>query len=179
MYTITQDAFRRMIDVAPIRLRMKREVRFVTSVANFDEETWERSELVTITDRSGNKGVLLLEADDRSVYLVSYELKQGMMSSAGKAQPIICDFCRTWQTGSRSGSITLEKPGRNRGSITFLCCADLQCSQHVRSLTEASRTSRAQLREDMNTDQRIERLKMRVHEIAHILGLSSVGIDEL
>ena len=157
MRQLTSELFQKLLEQAPIRPRVKREVRFVSSVTGMDDGQWAATELIAISDRAGNKGVLVFEADDEQVFLASYELKRGITSSTGKAQPIICDFCRTWQTGSRSGSITLDKPGRDAGSITFLCCADLQCSRHARSLTDAAKTSRSQLREDLTDEQRVER----------------------
>lgn len=179
MLSLTQNTFQDLLNRAPLRARMKREVRFASSVAHLAEDEWAQTELLAISDRSGNRGVLLLQAGSDEIYMASYELKHGLTSSTGRAQPIICDFCRTWQTGSRSGSITLEKPGRDNGSITFLCCADLQCSRHVRSLTGAAKTSRSQLREDMTSEQRVERLLQRIQEISNILGLEPLHIEPL
>lgn len=176
MQKITQETFQRLLDEAAIKPRIKREVRFTTSVAHLDDEAWERTEILPITDRAGNKGVLLLQFDEQNMYAVPYEISRGITSSTGKAQAIICDFCRTWQTGSRSGGVTLQKPGRDTGSITFLCCADLACSQHVRNLTNASRTSRSQLREDMDNDQRVTRLKNRLEEISGLLRLVPIEL---
>lgn len=176
MLLITQESFQDLLNQAPIRAKAKREVRFASSAAQLSENEWADRELVAVTDRSGNKGILLMYAGPESVYLTSYELSQGITSSNGRAQPIICDFCRTWQTGSRSGSITLARPGRDTGAITFLCCADLLCSRHVRNLTSAAKTSRSQLREDMTNEQRIERLVRRTEEIAHVLGLAPFSV---
>jgi hypothetical protein len=170
MRKITQELFQTLLDGASIRPRIKREVRFTTSVAHLDDESWARTELLPIADRAGNKGILLMQQGEQ-ICMVAYEISRGITSSTGKAQPIICDFCRTWQTGSRSGSITLYKPGRDAGSISFLCCADLECSKHVRNLTSAARTSRAQLREDIDNDQRVARLKQRLQEVSELLGL--------
>ncbi len=171
MQAFTQESFQDLLVHAPLRARIKREVRFTSSVGHLAEDEWGQTELLSVSDRAGNKGVLLLQANEDAVYAASYELKTGLTSSTGKAQSIICDFCRTWQTGSRSGSITIDKPGRDNGSIAFLCCADLQCSRHVRSLTSASKTSRSQLREDMTTEQRVDRLLRRIQEISTMLGL--------
>lgn len=176
MQKLTQEVFQQVIDMAGIKPRIKREVRFTTSVAHLDDETWERTELLPIVDRAGNKGVLLFQIEVGEMFAVSFELSRGLTSSTGKAQAIICDFCRTWQTGSRSGSITLKKAGRETGSITFLCCADLECSRHVRNITSAAKTSRSQLREDIDTDQRISRLKHRLEEVASQLGISPVAL---
>lgn len=172
MRKITAEQFQALLAKALIKPRIKREVRFANSVSHLDDNAWAQTEILPISDRAGNKGILLLKADDDSVFMASYELSRGITSSTGKAQPIICDFCRTWQTGSRSGSITLDKPGRDTGSISFLCCADLECSKHVRNLTSASKTSRSQLREDMTPEQRIARLEGRIQEISSLLGLT-------
>lgn len=140
------------------------------TVGDFSDEEWAKTELLGVPDRSGNKGVLLLD-DGANLYAAGYELSRGIVSASGKAQPIICDFCRTWQTGTRSGSITLTKPQRDSGSITFLCCADLLCSRHVRNETNAAKTSRAQLREDMSNEERQARLQQRIAEISRVVGL--------
>lgn len=176
MYTLTQEVFQRLLDQAPLRPRVKREVRFMKSISQLSEDDWAETELLAISDKAGNRGVLVLQVHEAEVYLASYALSRGLVSSTGKAQPIICDFCRTWQTGSRSGSITLDKPGRDAGSITFLCCADLQCSRHVRNLTAAAKTSRSQLREDMTSEQRVERLKQRIEEVGALLGLTPLAL---
>ncbi len=172
MRKLTQETFHQLLEQTTIRPRVKREVRFMSSAAHLSDDDWAETELLAISDKAGNKGVLVLQAPDEAFYATSYELSRGLTSSTGKAQPIICDFCRTWQTGSRSGSITLAKPGRNTGSITFLCCADLLCSRHVRNLTSAAKTSRSQLREDMTNEQRVERLKQRIEEISGLLQLA-------
>lgn len=140
-----------------------------------DDEAWAQTELIPISDRAGNKGVFVMEYGGH-LYATAYEISRGITSSTGKAQPIICDFCRTWQTGSRSGSITLQKLGRNSGSITFLCCADLLCGQHVRNLTSAAKTSRSQLREDMTIEQRVVRLEQRLKEVSTLLGLEALNL---
>jgi len=179
MRIITPELFQKLLDASAIRSRIKREVRFATAVAAMQDDDWTTTELIAIGDRSGNKGVLILEDDEANLYPAGYEISRGMTSSSGKAQPIICDFCRTWQTGSRSGSVTIHKPGRDTGSISFLCCADLQCSRHVRNLTEASKTSRAQMREDMDNEHRIARLQRRIKEITTVLGIEPINSRDL
>ncbi len=178
MRILSPELFQQVINATVIRPRIKREVRFATATTQLSDEDWHTTELLAISDRAGNKGILLLEDIDNNLYAAGYEVSRGITSSNGKAQPIICDFCRTWQTGSRSGSVTLHKPGRDAGSISFLCCADLQCSRHVRNLTPASKTSRSQLREDMDNDQRVARLRTRIKEIAGQLGIQPY-VDDL
>ncbi|HWT40261.1 MAG TPA: FBP domain-containing protein [Dongiaceae bacterium] len=177
MKQITAEQFHVLLEATRIKPRVRREVRFAASTAALSPEDWEKTELLAVSDKAGNKGVLVMQAQEDEVYLTSYELSRGITSSTGKAQPIICDFCRTWQTGSRSGSITLARPGRDTGSVAFLCCADLHCSRHVRNLTSAAKTSRAQLREDMTNEQRAERLQRRIEEICKIVGLMPLPIE--
>lgn len=177
MRKITQDLFQQILDESAIKPRAKREVRFASSAAGMDDAIWEQTELIPISDRSGNKGVLLMESGGK-LYATSYEISRGITNRTGKAQPIICDFCKTWQTGSRSGSITLQKPGRDTGSIAFLCCADLLCSQHVRNLTSAAKTSRSQLREDLSDEQRVARLSRRLEEVCGLLGLQPLSVGK-
>ncbi len=175
MKQLTQDEFNEVMNQASIRPRVKREVRFSQSTSAISGEQWHETELLAVSDRAGNKGVLLLDSGD-ALYAAAYELSRGITSSNGKAQPIICDFCRTWQTGSRSGSVTLIKPVRDSGSVTFLCCADLECSRHVRNLTSAAKTSRSQLREDMSSDERVERLRRRIQDISELIGLTPIHL---
>ncbi len=172
MKILTHEIFNRLVAEAEnIKPRLKRELRFVTSVSRMADEDWLNAELVAVTSRDGNKGVLLLSPDE-SVYVLPYELSRGLASRlTGRAQPIICDFCRTWQAGSGAGSISFRKDKRSINSVSFLCCADLRCSWHVRSKTNASRTSRAQLREDMTDEQRAARLMRRLQQLVLDLGL--------
>ncbi len=176
MQKISHETFQALMVQASIRPKLRREVRFMQAVASLSDEDWSNTELLAIADRSGNKGVLLLD-DGQNVYAAAYEVSRGLVSASGKAQPIICDFCRTWQTGTRSGSVTLTKPVRGSGSVTFLCCADLHCSRHVRNLTSAAKTSRSQLREDMTVDERVARLRGRISEISQVVGLVPVDVQ--
>lgn len=172
MRKLTQESFDTVLQNAGIRARTRNEVRFHKYVDTMSAQDWEETELLAVTDRTEAKGVLLFSFDD-AVYATPYEISRGITSKTGRAQAIICDFCRTWQTGSRSGSITFTKDKRAGRSISFLCCADLQCSQHVRTKTGASKTSRAQLREDLSDEQRVERLKARLKEMVERLNLTA------
>jgi flavoprotein len=113
---------------------------------------------------------------DDDIYIVPYEISKGIVSrQTGRAQPIICDFCRTWQAGSGAGNISFQKDKRSLSSVGFLCCADLQCSSHARTKTQASLISRAQLREDITNERRVERLKIRLRQIIAELQLEPVS----
>ncbi len=151
--------------------RLKRELRFATSTADISDAQWENAEFIPVTDRTGTRGVLLVQPDD-TVFVLPYTLKFGLTSSTGRAQAIICDLCRTWQVGVRSGSITFAKDRRASRAVSYLCCGDLLCSRHIRNQTATAKTSRSQLREDLTIEQRIERLKSRLRLIIAEVGLS-------
>jgi hypothetical protein len=174
MRFITQEQFNDLIKIATnIKPRTKRALRFVASTTTINDEGWEELELVSITDRTGTKGVLLLEPD-ANIFVIPYELSSGSSDHTGRTSPIICDFCKTWQGGSNAGRITFHKDLRSNNSVTFLCCADLGCSNHVRTKTNASIRSRVQLRETLTNQQRVERLKDRIRMLISDMGLEPV-----
>ena len=175
MKKLDLEQFNALLAAAPIKPRVKREVRFVASTEGMSDTDWDETELLAVADRSGNKGVLLISIES-GLYLLPYELSRGITSKTGRAQPIICDFCRTWQTGSRSGSIIFPKE-RGTKAVGFLCCADLECSRHVRSKTTAAKTSRSQLREDLNDAQRVERLQNRLQEVVARLEAAPISLE--
>jgi hypothetical protein len=163
MKKISLEEFNDLLVSSALKPRLIKELRFVASSDAISDETWLDAEMVSITDRSGRKGVLVIDTEGTR-HLLPYELQRGIASNlTGRAQPIICDLCRTWQTGSRAGSITF--PVSKQRTITYLCCADLQCSAHVRSKTSAAKTSRSQLREDMTTEERVARLRTRLDRL--------------
>jgi hypothetical protein len=173
MKKLTLTEFNEALASTAINPRLKNELRFVTSTENISDEEWAERELLAVTDRNGNKGVLLISLDDK-FYIVPYEMKTGITSSStGRAQSVICDFCQTWQYGNKAGSISFA---RNRtSSVSYLCCADLKCSMHVRNKTKEAKVSRSQLREDLSIDQRIERLKARMKR--YIADLPDEALD--
>lgn len=165
MQVLKADQFTELIAQAVIKPRLRRELRFQAAAAKLADDEWEYTELFAVSDRTGRRGVLIVQPDDEP-HVVTYDLTQGAAArTTGRAQPIICDFCRTWQRGSNAASITLTPDYRIGASTTFLCCADLDCSRHVRTLTSAAKMSRAQLREDLDDDGRILRLRRRLNEI--------------
>lgn len=176
MRAVTQDQFQELCKQAGIRKALYKDVRF-NAVANaIDDETWRLSEIVAIPDRTKMKGILLVDCRD-TLWCVPYELSQRLVDSSGRAQSVICDFCRTWQTGGNAGRISFQRPGATLRTVSFLCCADLACSRHVRGLTSAARVSRAQLREDITTERRVERLREQLFTIMTDLEASYVAIE--
>ena len=176
MKVFTQEQFYAIIQQqSRIRPRLRRELRYVASTAAMTDSDWRELELLPITDRTGNKGVLFLQPDD-TLYVLPYEMRRGFTSAkTGRAQPIICDFCRTWQAGSSAGSIGFQKDKQSLNSVSFLCCADLACSKHVRGKTNAALASKAQLREDLTAEQRVERLKTQLRKIIVDLKLEPIS----
>lgn len=175
MKSLDISQFNKLLTATPIKTKLKSELRFIKSIERLSQSDWDDSELLPITDRTGSRGVLLL-APDNELFIVPYEISQGITNTNGQAQPIICDFCRTWQSGTRSGSISfaLDKHSSNRRG--FLCCADLRCSSHVRNKTASAHTSRAHLREDLTNEQRVERFKERLRTIIETLELTPVPL---
>ena len=177
MKKLTIESFNELIAASTAKPRLRRELRFTTSVAHMNEDDWERTELLAVTDRSGNTGVLVIELDGNT-YVLPSEFKKGLSSSvSGRAQPITCDFCVTWQSGVRAGIVTFTNVERNGRNVGYLCCGDLLCSQHVRGRTNASKVSRAQLREDMTPQQRIDRLNSNLKKIISDLQVTPITLQ--
>jgi len=172
MRKLTLETFNEAIALSGIKTRLKNDLRFVQSTENISNDEWRDRELLAITDRNGNKGVLLVSLDD-DFYILPYELKSGITSSTtGRSQSIICDFCQTWQYGNKAGSIIFAKD--RTSSVSYLCCEDLKCSMHVRTKTPESHTSRAQLRENISIEERVERLKVRMREFISTLPVKPI-----
>ncbi|MNQ89913.1 hypothetical protein D3C85_1052370 [compost metagenome] len=141
-----------------------------------EKQDWNILEILEVPARDGKSGVLIIEIDDR-LYVTPYELSVGIGNkTTGQLKPVICDLCRTWQTGSRAGAVTFRIDQRSLNSITFLCCADLKCSLHVRGRTSSARTSRAQLREDITDEYRVQRLRAKLKTLVERLELDPLII---
>lgn len=166
MRPVTSELYDQVIASGGLKPKFMRELR-----PKFDLVTdWER-EFITITDRSGNKGVLWIELEGKA-YVVPYALSRGIVDKvSGRARPVICDLCYTQQLGTSAARIALSLPGRDGASRSLLCCADLACSDHVRGRTLASRKSKAQLRESISTEDRVERLRRKLTELVTELGV--------
>jgi hypothetical protein len=175
MRTFTQEEFNLLLPQVDIKPRLKKELRFVSSTSALAED-WANYEFIAITDRIGNSGALLLQPDD-TLFVAQYEISHRIVdSSTGRSRAIICDFCYTWQSGLNAASITFVH-AVTKNSISFLCCGDLACSQHVRTTTKASVVSRARLREDLSNDDRIARLKTRLTVKIEQLGLKAIVVE--
>lgn len=169
---VTGTELESLLEQAHMKSRLRRELRFVPGTI----ADWQDLEFVGISDRSGDKGVLLIEPHER-LFVVPYTLSRRIANrQTGRTKPIICDLCHTWQAGSNAGRVTFVRPA-DAHTITFLCCVDLDCCNHVRNKTQAALLSRVQLHEDLTTDQRVERLKTRLQRLAGDLGLAPIAND--
>ena len=176
MININIEKFQRIIDASIIKPRLKRELRFVTSTEKMSDSDWLETEMIAIKDRSGNNGVLIVSLES-GLYALPFAIKSlSKSATTGRAQPIICDICMTWQSGSRAGSISFIGAKKASSNVAYLCCADLECSRHVRTRTDASKMSRAQLREDLDNTQRVQRLKNRLEDMVKYLQAVPVEI---
>jgi len=175
MQKIELQFFDQLLDESTLKQRLKRELRFNTSISHLDDSKWDEIEMINISSRSGNEGVLMLGLSS-SIYLLPYQFKKiGPSASTGRPQPIICDFCKTWQSGTRARTITFTNVKSSKSNVTYLCCGDLRCSDHVRSKSSASKISRTQLREDMTNENRIDRLNERLYTLVNDLEITALS----
>lgn len=154
MNAITREEFADIIK--PLRPRLKRELRFVPE----EITDWKNRDFLAVMNRSKSEGVLIAPLEN--VYVVPFQLQKRKPNKTGRVEAIICDFCVTWQRGSNSAVISFAK---EKSSVSFLCCGDLDCSLHVRDKTRAAKLSRTQLRENISPEGRVERLQAKLETI--------------
>lgn len=158
MKAISREEFAQIIK--SVKPRLRRELRFVP------EETsgWEDRDFLAVMNRSNTGGILIVPLE--TLHVAPFQLQRRRPNASGRVEAIICDFCATWQRGSNSAVITFAK---EKSSVSFLCCGDLQCSLHVRDKTPEAKTSRTQLRENNTPGQRVERLRLKLRTILQAL----------
>lgn len=175
MKKLNLDDFNKLLESSKVKSKLKRELKFTTITSLLDDEDWINSELLSVKDKSGNKGVLIVEINSGR-YVLPYELQKLSPSSAtGRATAIVCDLCKTWQSGTRAGSIVFTQVRNSSTNVGFLCCLDLLCSMHVRTKTSSAKVSRAQLKEDMDNSMRVARLNRRLESLVLSLGAAPVS----
>jgi len=163
MKSISRDTFPLVVKAHHIKPRLQRELRFAPDIVE-----WDELEMLAVTTRSANEGVLLIELAE--LLVIPFEIKRKLVDTrTGRSKPITCDFCYTWQKGGNAAAITFGRSDKT--SVTFLCCADLACSMHVRNKTPESVLSRTQLHEDMTAEQRIVRLRQKMQTIVDTIVL--------
>lgn len=149
----------------------------LSALSDMSEAEWKNYEVIGLPTKDNAAGILFIELE-HNLYAIPYEIGGVGDKSTGRSKPVICDFCKTWQAGGRAGSVTFRPERRSLNSISFLCCLDLKCSLHVRDMTTAAKTSRAQLREDITQDYRIERLKDKLTLLIKRLNLEPIIIED-
>ena len=154
MHKLTREEFAERLVAARIKLRLRKVLRFVPE----EISNWDSRDFLAVTDKSGNEGVLIYQE-----ITVPFALSPRVARAGGRVAAIICDICATWRRGPESAVLTLDK-GEHR-SVSYLVCADLDCSLHVRGMTDAGMLSRSQIREDITPDRRKERLRERLTEM--------------
>lgn len=151
MRLLSREEFATSIGAAAIKPRLRRILRYVPEEITYSEAR----EFLTVTNKSGNEGVLLY-----GELVVPFQLSPRIAKSGGRVAAVICDICATWRRGPESASITFPKG--DKSTVSYLVCADLDCSLHVRGLTATGLLSRSQVREDITPEKRIERLNARL-----------------
>lgn len=158
MRQITKKTLENLFDEFGIKKKLRAELKFAPDTVT----DWNERDFIAITDRHRSQGVLIAELS--TLFVIPFRLQARKASSmTGRVEAIICDFCSTWQRGSNSAVITFDRS--DRSSRSYLCCADLWCSLHVRDLTTQAKLSRTQLREQMTPARRIERLGVNLERI--------------
>ena len=155
MNRIDRDELSSILDRTKISNRLKQSLRFVPE----EIASWEDLDFIAVANKSGSEGVIL--APLTTFFVVPFSIQKRKPDSKGRIEAVICDFCKTWQRGSNSARISFTK---ERSRVSFLCCADLLCSLHVRDITKESTLSRTQLRENISKEQRINRLRIALED---------------
>jgi hypothetical protein len=174
MNSITSEQFDDLLKAAPIKPRFKRDVKFGASTERLDDGAWSETELLPIWNKSVQGGILLLQPQD-TLYMVPFEAVRPASQMGGRVKPVICDFCYTWQASGRGGFITFYPDKSSLDTVSLLCCLDLRCSDHVRTKTPAAVQSRAQLREHISSEGRVERLQRKLQAFITRIDLQPIA----
>ncbi len=151
----TRQELEKILKDARVSKRLVRDIRYVPEEITHADIR----DFMPVTTKSGNEGVLLF--GDK---IIQFTLDKRRPNAAGRVEAIICDICATWQRGTNSAILTFKVSAVH--TISHLVCADLDCSLHVRGLTNASKLARTQIREQITPEGRIERLHDRLAAIA-------------
>ncbi len=150
----TREELTKLLTAARISKRILRDLRYVPEEITYPDER----DFLAIMNKASSEGVLLYDET-----VIPFQLSKRTANYAGRTEAIICDICATWQRGTNSAVLTLRRSTER--SSSYLVCADLDCSLHVRDMTNASKLSRVQLREHITIPERIERLTTRLRVI--------------
>ncbi len=150
----TKPEFELLMREKHVSKRLIRELRYIPGGIDHASER----DFLVVTTKSANDGVLMFDE-----IVVQFRLEKRRPNSSGRVEAIICDICATWQRGTNSAILSFKKSSTR--TVSHLVCADLDCSLHVRDMTDASKLSRTQLRENILPEDRIGRLRTRLAQI--------------
>jgi len=174
MNQVSADQFDELLKEAPMKPRMKRDIKFRASTERMDDVAWQETELLPLWNKSRNGGILLIQLSGH-LYMIAYDSTKSATDTTGRSKSVICDLCYTWQSNSGGGFVTFYPDKSGDKSFSLLCCRDLACSANVRTKTTAALRSRAQLREDLTNADRVERLQHKIAAFTKRLGIAPVG----
>jgi hypothetical protein len=157
MNILTPDQVAALLDATKIKPRIKKSIRFTPE----EITDWGDRDFIVLLDRNRTEGVMIVPLG-RGLSAASFRLQRRKPNATGKIEAVICDICATWRRGTESAVISFW---RGKSTVSFLCCADLLCSLHVRDKTAAATLSRTQLRESISVEGRIARLKTRLYKM--------------
>jgi len=150
----SREVFAELLKQHRISRRLVRDLRYIPE----DVSCSDARDFLTVRTKAGQEGVLLYRDT-----LLPFTLSKRTANARGRVEAIICDICATWQRGTNSAVLTFKKDDKR--TVSYLVCADLDCSLHVRDLTNAATLSRTQLREHISPEERVERLNERLQAI--------------
>jgi len=150
----TREELTKLLTATRISKRILRDLRYVPEEITYPDER----DFLAIMNKASSEGVLLYDET-----VIPFLLSKRTANHAGRTEAIICDICATWQRGTNSAVLTLRRSAER--SSSYLVCADLDCSLHVRDMADASKLSRSQLRENVTIPERIARLETRLRAI--------------
>ncbi len=173
MNTMTTQSFQEYIRALRLSNGFKRRITAAPLTLMHDDE-WSNYELFSVPTKDGAAGIVFIESNGL-LYGAAYESSPVKDPVTGRSKSVICDFCKTWQAGGRASYLVFRTKRGSADVIGFLCCTDLKCSLHVRDMTDAAHVSRAQLREDITREQRIERLRRKLNAVVDTLRLTPLA----
>jgi|GEM_PF-6594643 len=140
------------------------------------KDYWPEIEFAPFCDKAQTKGVLLFD-DGNQLRAVKYELGKIKPNRDGISASILCDFCFTLRARNQTALITFDLNREKTKSVAHYCCADLQCSLHVRALTDAALRSKTQIREDITPEGRIDRFVAKTAKIFDTNGSITISAE--
>lgn len=155
MLPVSSEEFRSGLDAAMVKKRLRAELKYSPEIIS----DWDTHDFLAVFTKTGREGVLVFEG--RYIPFSYIPSKNTNVS-----KPVLCTICATWQRASSVATIRFSTPS---GSVQHLVCEELLCSSHVRALTAEGVFARAQMREDITSEGRVDRLKKRLNAMIETL----------